>query len=36
MTIFTFLVIWGIISVPLGIAVGMMIESPDDYEEYLK
>jgi hypothetical protein len=33
MTIVTILIIWGIISVPLGIAVGMMIEEPDDYEE---
>jgi hypothetical protein len=36
MTIVTILIIWGIISVPLGIAVGMMIEEPDDYEEDLK
>ena len=36
MTIVTILIIWGIVSVPLGIAVGMMIETPDDYEEYLK
>ena len=36
MTIVTILIIWGIVSVPLVIAVGMMIETPDDYEEYLK
>jgi hypothetical protein len=33
MSIFAILVIWGIVSVPLGIAIGMMVETPDDYEE---
>jgi hypothetical protein len=34
MTIVTILIVWGIISVPLGVAVGMMIEQPDEYDEY--
>jgi len=33
MSIFTVLIIWGIISLPLGIMIGRIIESPDD-EEY--
>ena len=33
MTIFTFLVIWGIISLPLGVVIGKLIETPDEYDE---
>jgi hypothetical protein len=33
MSIVTILVVWGIISLPLGIVVGRMIETPDEYDE---
>jgi hypothetical protein len=33
MSIVTILVVWGIISLPLGIVVGRMIEAPDEYDE---
>jgi hypothetical protein len=33
MSIVTILVVWGIISLPLGIAVGRMIETVDEYDE---
>jgi len=33
MSIFVVLVIWGLISVPIGIIIGRIIESPDDGEE---
>jgi hypothetical protein len=33
MSIFAILVIWGIISLPLGVVIGKLIETPDDEEE---
>jgi hypothetical protein len=33
MSIVTILVVWGIIILPLGIVVGKMIETADEYDE---
>ena len=33
MTIFVILVIWVIVSLPLSVVIGKIIESPDEYDE---